>query len=486
LVGFATAVLLTWLLTPEQYGVYGLGMAGVMLGNALLFEWLGHGVARWYPSHGRDARFMTTVLALFASTCVASVLLLAGATALGLLRDHVALAWIVLFGSCACGWYELAGRVQVCRFRPVGYLMMSLVRCALILSGTVLLAYLTGSGEAVLLATFAAMLAAGCMARITADASVREGADPPLARSLIAYGAPIFITLAFGGLMTSANPVLLGVLSTKAAVAGFTISYTLVQSTLLVIAYGVGAATWPFIVRAADSGDPTAARAQLSRTFALLFGLVLPGGVGLGLLAPSLAGILISPVYHDAVTEVTPWLSACAVMMSMRSLYVDTAFQLGRRTPLLAQVTALGALVNLTLAVLLIPRLGALGAAISMTCAFAISLVHASVLAVRAYPLPLPFREASAIVLATCCMAAALIAVPSPPGIVGLLLEILLGIVTYAGALGLMELVGLLPATGLLAGLRPLRATADREVRDRSVASRMPPEGAPQLGRGEV
>ena len=486
LVGFATAVLLTWLLPPEEYGIYGLGMAAVMLGNSLLFEWLGHGVARWYQAHDADLRFMSTILVLFAGTCVASMLLLAGITALGLLGDHVTLAWILLYGSWAYGWYELAGRVQICRFRPLGYLVMSLARSGLILVGTLLLAWLTRSGDAVLLVAFTAMLAAGCIARIAAGISVQDGFDPALTRSLVAYGAPILLTMAFSGLMTSVNPLLIGTLSSKEAVAGFTISFTLVQTTLLVIAYGIGSATWPFAVRAVDSGDPMVARAQLSRNFALLLGLVLPGGVGLALLAPGFARVLINPAYYDAVARMTPWLSACAVLMAVRSLYVDSAFQLGRRTSLLAQVTALGALVNVTLAVVLIPRWGGLGAAIAMTCASVTSLIHSSILANRAYPLPVPLRTTAAIILATCCMAAAVMAAPSRTGLAGLLLEVGLGAFVYAGALVLLERLGLLPELELAAFLQRLRSMTGRKVEDLSPARDLASRGAAPLGRGEV
>jgi O-antigen/teichoic acid export membrane protein len=486
LVGFATAILLTWLLPTDEYGIYGLGMAAVMLGNSLLFEWLGHGVARWYPGQGPDGHLMPTVLVLFAGTCFASALLLAGITALGLLGGHVTLAWILLYGSWAYGWYELAGRVQVCRFRPVGYLAMSLARSALIFAGTLLLAFLTKSGEAVLLVAFTAMLVAGCVARITADVSMRDGFDPALARSLAVYGAPILVTMVFSGLMTSVNPVLIGALSTKQAVAGFTISFTLVQATLLVIAYGIGSATWPFAVRAVDSGDPMVARAQLSRNFALLLGLVLPAGVGLGLLAPSFARVLINPAYYEAVVHTTPWLSVCAVLMVVRSLYVDSAFQLGRRTSLLAQVTALGALVNVTLAVALIPRWGELGAAIAMTCAAAVSLVYSSLLAARTYPMPIPLRATLAIVLATCCMAAAIMAAPASAGPAGLLLEVGLGAFVYAGALALLERLGLLPETAFLASLRHLRSGTRRPAEHLSRARDLPAAGTPSLGRGDV
>ncbi|MBW8271288.1 oligosaccharide flippase family protein [Caldovatus aquaticus] len=449
---FATAVLLTWLLPADAYGLYGLGMAAVVLGNAILFEWLCHGVLRWYQSHHEEPRFLPTVLALFAASCLLSALLLAAASLAGLTGEHARLAWLLLFGTWAYGWFEFAARVQICRFRPLRYLAMNLARSGLILAGTGLLAHLTGSGEAVLLVAFTAMLAAGLPLLAGEARRARPAFDGALARSLLAYGAPMLLTMLFSGLMASVSPILIGVLATKEAVGGFTISYTLVQATLMVLAQGINSASWPLAVRAVDGGDAAAARTQLGRNFAFLLGIVLPAGVGLALLAPGIARLLVSPAYHDAVVRITPWLSVCAVLMALRSAYVDFAFQFGRRTGLLARVTAVGALLHLGLGVLLIPRWGALGAAVAMTCAFAVSLAHASLLAPRAYPLPVPLRETAGIVLATALMAVPVTAALALPGPLGLAVQVAGGVATYGAALLALERLGLMPV------LRPLVA----------------------------
>lgn len=456
-VGFATAMLLTWLLPARDYGLYGLGMAVIMLGNFAVFEWLSHGLARWYESHHQDPAFMPTVLALFGGSCLASFLLVAAICASGLIGEYTTEAWLFLYGIWAHGWFEFTSRIQICGFRPMRYLLMNLARNGLILAGAALVAVLTRSGEAVLLVSFTAMLVAGSLFLADGSIRLRRRLDAALARTLLAYGGPIFLSMVFSALMTSVNPVMIGVLSSQEAVGHYTIAFTLVQSTLGMIAQGINVAIWPFAVRAVESGDMAAARTQLSHNFTFLFGLVLPAGTGLALLAPGIARLFISPTYHEAIVQMTPWLSACAVLMALRASYVDAAFQLGKRTGLLARVTGLGALINLGLGALLIPRWSYLGAAIAMTCAFAFSMVHASVLAKRFYPMPLPLREAASITLATGIMGVVVAMALAVPGPLGLLLQVVSGAATYFAALLLLDRLGLSAVLGggLLARLMP-------------------------------
>lgn len=440
--GFATAMLLTWFLAPDALGLYGMGMAVVVLGNNILFEWLAISVMRWHETHQGEPAFLPTVLVLFAGMGLLPLLLLALATVSGLAGRHAAFAWIVLFGIVAYGWFEFAARLQVCRFQPVRYLAMSLVRSGLMLAGATLVAYLTRSGTATLLVSFVAMAAAGCL--FLAD--LGRGAlspwrrfDPALAREFVAYGVPAGLSMILSGLTTSVTPIMLGALSGTAAVGAYTVAFTLVQNTLLVIAAGISSAIFPLAVRAAESGDAPAAQTLLSRNCTLLLALLLPAGVGLSLLAPEIAEVFVGPEYREVLVRTVPWLAACAVLMAMRATHLDYAFHLGKRTGLLLRVVAVAATVNVALGAALIPRWGPVGAAAAMACAFAVALVHAAILAKRAYPMPMPIREACGVVVATGLMAAAVETTPAAPGILALLAQVTVGIVAYAAVLVVLD-----------------------------------------------
>ena len=441
--GFATMMLLTWLLTPEQFGIYGLGLAAVAIGNNLLFDWISVSFQRWYQGREADLTFMATLLALFAGACAVSVVLTAAASLLGLLAPHGGYVWLFLAGAWAYGWFEFAARIQAGRFRPWRYFAMNLVRSGLILVGCTAAAYLTRSADVVLGASFMAMFLSGCL--FLGDGSIRRGgrADAVLARSFVAYAAPLGFTMVLYGLSNSANRLLLGWLSTVESVAHYTVASALVQNSAGLLAVGIGTAAWPGVIKAVDSGDPARAAAMLGRTHTLLLGLLVPAGVGLTLVVPQVAGLLISPGYREPVVALTPWLALSSGMLGFRAQYVDFSFQLGRKTRLAVQVTAMSAALNVGLNVALIPRWGALGSAVALTIACGVSLMHALWLARRSYPLPLPGLETAKVAAAVALMAGVMMVAGPWPGVAGLAARIALGAAAYATGLAALDVLGL-------------------------------------------
>lgn len=444
--GFATAILLTWFLPPEAFGLYGIGMATVMMAHNVLFEWLGACVMRWYATHQNDPTFMPTVRALFVGLSLAAALVVIAASLFGLTGGHHRLACILLFGTVCYGWFEFAARIQVCRSDAMGYLYMTLLRNGLILLGGVLVAYLTRSAEATLLFNFTAMAVAGCLFSAEGDLWGRLSFDTRLTREFVVYGMPVGLTMIFSSLSTNATPIMIGFLAGHQAAGAYAASFLIVQSTLGVISSGIAAAGYPAAVRAVESENPSAATAVLTNNFTLLLALLLPAGVGLAMLSPGIADVFLSPAYRDAVTQTMPWLAACAVLMGLRATYVDHAFYLGKRTRYLIQIVGGAAAINLCVGTALIPVWREVGASIAMFCAFGTALIHASVLARRVYPMPLPVRETCCILLATALMAAILeITSAGMPGALGLAQQVLYGLVVYAATLGM--LIKLLPGS---------------------------------------
>lgn len=443
LLGFATTMLLTWLLAPAEYGIYGLGLAVIAVGNNVLFDWMSVSFQRWYQGREDDPAFLVTLLAMFAGLCVISVGLMAMAALLGLLRRYEGQAWLFLFGTWAYAWFEFTSRIQVGRFRPWRYFSMSLARNALILAGSAAMGYLTRSADAVLAVNFAAMFAAGCLYMGDGSIRLQWAFDRALARSFIAYAAPIGLTMILYGLSNSANRLLLGLLSTVGAVAEYTVASALVQNSMGLISAGIGAAALVAAVRAVESGDRAAAQAQLARNYTLLLGLLVPAAVGVIMVAPQVASLFISPRYHRAITQMTPWLAGYSVLIGLRAQYVDTAFQLGKRTGLAVRVTAMSAAVNVGLNLLLIPRWGAVGSAAALMTAGAASFLYALRLSGRSYDLPMPARETWCIAAATGFMAVVVMMARQLPGIEGLLAQITLGAAAYGAVLTAFDVLGL-------------------------------------------
>jgi O-antigen/teichoic acid export membrane protein len=412
--GFVTGMALTWLLTPEDYGTYGLGLTIVVLVAGIFFDWHGLSFMRFFQANAENPRFMPTVVQTFVLLCLASLILvplvlLAAAEIAGAFgavqKDYRLLIAIALPGCWAYAWFELAARVQVAQFRPMRYFWMNLLRNLLILGFGLAAAWAWHSAYPVLATGFLAMFAAGLLFRIPHCSLQPRRFDTDMARRLFAFGWAMALVRALGSASFAIDRFLLETLIGTDAVGFYTAAYALAQTTIITIGAGIGSATYSLAVRAVESGDTVALNRQLSRNSTLLLALLLPASIGAAMVSPALAKLFVGPVYVGPVASMTTWMALAAFFTGFRANYVDHAFQLGNQTRGLVAVVAVTALVNLGLDILLIPPFGAVGVAVANLISGAIGLLYAFWAARRVLPLPIAWRDAAKTGIASLVMA---------------------------------------------------------------------------------
>jgi len=412
--GFVTGMALTWLLTPEVYGLYGLGLTIVVLVAGVFFDWHGLSFMRFFQANAENPRFMPTVVQTFVLLCLASlvlvplVLLVAAeiAGALGATeKDYRLLIAISLPGCWAYAWFELAARIQVAQFRPMRYFWMNLIRNLLILGFGLAAAWAWHSAYPVLAAGFVAMFAAGLLFRIPHLSLLPKRFDMDMARRLFVFGWAMALVRALGAASFAVDRFLLEFLIGTDAVGFYTAAYQLAQTTIITIGAGIGSATYSLAVRAVESGDLAAVNRQLSRNSTLLLALLLPASIGAAMVSPTLAKLFVGPEYVGPVASMTAWMALAAFFAGYRANYLDHAFQLGHKTHGLLKVILVTALVNLALDIVLIPRFGAEGVAIANLISGAIGMSFAFWAARAVMPMPIAWPDAGKTVVAVLAMA---------------------------------------------------------------------------------
>jgi O-antigen/teichoic acid export membrane protein len=412
--GFITGMALTWLLTPETYGLYGLGLTIVVLVAGIFFDWHGLAFMRFFQANAENPRFMPTVAQTFVLLCLASlvlvplVLLVAveiasffGAAE----KDYRLLIAIALPGCWAYAWFELAARIQVAQFRPMRYFWMNLIRNLLILGFGLAAAWAWHSAYPVLAAGFLAMFAAGLLFRIPHLSLMPRRFDMEMARRLFVFGWAMALVRALGAASFAVDRFLLEFLIGTDAVGFYTAAYALAQTTIITIGAGIGSATYSLAVRAVESGDLAAVNRQLSRNSTLLLALLLPASIGAAMVSPALAKLFVGPEYVGPVASLTAWMALAAFFSGFRANYLDHAFQLGHKTHGLLKVILVTATINLVLDIVLIPHFGAVGVAIANLISGAIGMTYAAWAARAVMPMPIVWRDAAKTAIAVLAMA---------------------------------------------------------------------------------
>lgn len=442
-IGFFTLAVYTRLLPPELYGRYVLVLAGVSLATAVLFQWLRLGLLRFLPAYGdQPGPLLATLLRGYGAMAGLGLVLAGLALVLapdptwrGLILLALPLLWVQ-------GWFDLNLNLMQSQLAPTRYGVLMLVKAVLALTcGTGLI--LLGFGAAgPLLALILAMLLPGLVSAWTVWWGLGWPRPAPgLARQLLAYGLPLTATVALNFVIASSDRFLVAwFLGTEAAgtyAAGYDLGWLAVTSLMLI----VNLAGYPLVIRAMEGAGPAAAQVQLRQNGLLLVAVALPTLAFVVMLAPNIARVVLGAPFRADGARLLPWIALAAFLAGARLYYANLAFQLSRSTLGQLWVSLAAALLNLGLNWLWIPRFGLLGAAWATLAAYGLALILGWWLGRRVFPLPMLPADALKPLGATLAMALALWPCRAWLGPLALAAQVGLGVLAYALALGLLDVI---------------------------------------------
>jgi O-antigen/teichoic acid export membrane protein len=164
----------------------------------------------------------------------------------------------------------------------------------------------------------------------------------------------------------------------------------------------------------------------------MILAVGIPSVVGLTLLAPNLAATVMGSEFREEAAFIVPWIALAAFLLYLREFHFNRAFHLSRRTMGLLVPYLLGAVTNLTLNLLLIPRWGVRGALWAAVATQALALAVTCVIGQRRFPLPFPWLDLAKVLLAVSGMALCMTPVLSLRGPLALAGQIGAGVSVYA------------------------------------------------------
>lgn len=460
LVGLATIVTFTRLLSPGQFGDYALGFSAMSLLHTAIFTWNEAAMARFWVGEadkGRGGDHSATIY----RTWLALLVVLPVALAIALLLPlSPGLKLAVVCGVLAVlprTFAKLAQERRRAAGEVAGAASIDMIQTLGAFGVGAILAW-QGFGGAAPLIGFG-VAAAVCMAW-TLPSELRHSRqgrfESPRVRTYLGYGLPVALSLILALVLSTTDRFLLAAFLDEAQVGLYHAGYSLANRTLDVLFIWLGAAGGPALIAALERGGPgelgRAAREQAS----LMLLLCVPAAVGLALVAAPLAQLMVGPDLAQGAAHVTPWIALSGLLAGLTTYYFHQAFTLGQRTQLLLGAMAIPAIANLVLNLILIPRFGLDGALWATLASYALGLAASMALGARSLVLPIPWLPLVQTLGATAVMALAVSRVPALGGWAELLLKAGLGGLIF-GAITFVLDTGALRSRGLTL-LRDLRA----------------------------
>ncbi len=449
--GFGGIFLLTRLMSPQDYGRYGLILAAMTFFHSFVFTWLEAALARFYARAEADNTLNDTLSSAYGALAVlAGASFILGAVALIFLpipTDFKALAGyafaaVMLRAALNLTMVARKAAREVGRYSLIEFFHIS----AGFGLGVILVAAtdLRAAGPIIGMVVAAGMALLFDLPRLLKRA---KGGKASLAqiRGFALYGVPISLSLVLEYALSSGDRFLIAGFLGTASVGVYTAGYGLANRTLDVIFVWAGMAAAPLTIAALEHGSMDEARAMARKAFGFMALLTFPAATGLALVAVPLASVMTGPAFREEAASIIPWISLAGLMNGVMTYYLHEAFTLSKRTGMMAVVMAVPALLNIVLNIILLPKMGLQGAVIATVIAYFVGMVASAIVGLRYFPLPLPWLAAGKTLLACAIMAAGVMLVPMPQNWAALALLFTkagLGAAFYAAAALALDLAG--------------------------------------------
>ena len=251
------------------------------------------------------------------------------------------------------------------------------------------------------------------------------------------YGLPLLGAGAFGWVSMNGIRLVVESLSGAAAVGLLSVGWGLGQRAVAVVAMLVTAASYPLALKYMHAGSREKSFEQVSLNGALILGVLAPSAVGIFMVGHAFVDLVVAAEFRDMAIVILPIAVGAAVLRNSRVHFLDQILLLAERPGELLMVNIGEALATMLLCVVGLKLYGLAGAALGCVPGALVGWLHCYILT-RRHGLRLPLAHFARIGAATLIMLAALVLFPVTTGVTSLVLEIGIGVVVYALAIGVL------------------------------------------------
>lgn len=434
ILSIATLVILTRILSPEEYGIYALGMALATMTSVILYQWLNVAVSRFYPPCEKNPEAIMPAVALgfWAATGIALLLFITAVQFDKVFGVKSGLFGIIFIIIVMLGRYNLALQMANTQRASLRFGLLSwargistlIISFALIQHGTGAKGALLGFLSGLVISVLVFSPKPGLKIRFYVNETQKFS-------DMFRFGLPLSINFFAIVMVDMADRFMIGWLLGADQVAPYAVGYELVQQLIGPIMNVLFLAAFPVLVKTLEVEGDEAARVRLHTLGRTLVGIGLPCVFGLAVLSGDISELAFGSAFRQDAAKIMPWLAFAIFLGCLKSYFVDVVFQLRHVTKYQGYIALVMMLVNVALNFFLLPEYGVVAAAWSTFAAFATGLLLSWYVGKSIFTLPrlgMDFLGASA---ASALMAFALYLSPSINGIFGLLARITLGVLLY-------------------------------------------------------
>ena len=402
-VSFLLLPLYTRYLTREDYGIVATAQASTAFLATVVALGPRSAVARLYFRVEGDRRALQILVStslIYVGLLSAAACALAAATlpwtapaifGQGVATGRIRIGMLVAFASIPfMGVMEHALMLLENAQRPKAYTFVRSATVAVTIVATVLLVVVGRLGAlGSLLGLLVSAVAGACLGLVLIRSQLRLCFDRGVLGEVLRFGMPLVPVALSGWLVSWIDRFFLDHYRGLATTGVYAIAIAIGTAEQIVITAAMQAWTPMYYQQMEKRGKD--AHADIARVSTLLFALFTFTGLGIAVFAPEIVQLLTRPSYR-AAADAIPFLVLYFLLGSLGSFFSNSIYFAGKTKWLL--ITAVIPIVVLIPAnLLLIPRLGATGAAMSVAVTSAVYTLVTLLIAQRVHPVLYHSRE---------------------------------------------------------------------------------------------
>lgn len=390
MVNFVAFAVYTRLLTANEYGRYSSVMAGVALVSVMAFQWLQLVFIRFLSEHKCSQQELKQyILGLF--LLVSGIVMFSGVVMAMLWLHPVWRPYIMLSIPIIIvqAWFQLNLLMTSVQLNTGRYArLIGAMSVLSLLIGSVLA--MAGYGAYALLN---GMIFSAAVSWLVFGLSEWRGVRPSwppkqLLREYLAYGMPLMITCGLTWVISSSDRMLISLIMGEKATGVYAVGYDLSKQSLGLILSVVNTAAYPLVLKEVGKKCDVAAKVQLAQNGELIMTFALSGASFFIALSPAIAGLFIGSEFKYGALAVMPWIAGVACIEGINSYYLEMAYHLSMKSRYQVYSVFIGAVANIILNLLLIPRYGVIGAAWATLAAVFLVALTSTFIGKKIYVMP--------------------------------------------------------------------------------------------------
>ena len=250
-------------------------------------------------------------------------------------------------------------------------------------------------------------------------------------KAWLIFGVPVAAAMVLDILLAVSDRFLIKFYLDEMAVGAYAAGYGVADKPVLMICAWAALGASPLLMAAYEEEGEAAAGKAASDLFRMILFLGLPAAVGLALVAEPLAEAVISEDLRVTAAKIIPFIAFSGLLNGLLIHYVSESFQLVRRTDQRALLMIVPVIVNLVLNVVLIQRIGVMGAVYATVISYGLGVLLLGAFGRRLLRLPVPLGEILKVGIAALAMWPVLSVMPDLGSWAELLLKSLAGGTIY-------------------------------------------------------